>query len=173
LSPDARVFVRIDDREIMQRWSRLAQQGAVKPATDLPWREREPSRSPREPKEAETTDRVAGAVTFLDAARVMVDVGDAEYLIIEAKPGTRVYGRTTSDPARSPRVSAGRARGHDVIFCDGGGADAVELPLPLMGREYVPLVIGIVHAGRSRAGVLRATQRLADGELSPGYEINS
>ncbi len=172
LSPEARVFVRIDDADIMQRWLRLAKAGAVKPAGDLPWRgEREAPKADRDPQVPQTDERLAGAVTFLDAARVVVDLGAGERLVIDAKAGTRLYGQMVADKAASAKVSVGRQRGHDVIFFDGGGADSIELPLLLKGKEYVPLAIGIVSAGRQRVGALRATQRLTDGELSPGYEI--
>lgn len=172
LTPDARVFIRIDDRDLMQRWLRLAKEGAVKPAADLPWRvERDTPKIPRQIIPG-THERVPGALTFLDPARVTVDLGTDEQLIIDAGIGTRVYrhmivGRT--DPAK---VSAGRERGHDVVFFDSGGADSLELPLPLKGGEYVSLAIGIVHAGQRRLGMLRATQRLADGDFSPGYEVS-
>ncbi len=171
LPPEARVFIRIADPDIMQRWVSLAKEGVTKPSADLPWWGQRKPHGGQEP--LEIRKELAGALTFLDPARVKVDLSDTEKLIIEAKAGTRVHSHTVGNGGHVAKVSAGRESGHDVIFFDGGGADSCELPLPLKGREYVPLAIGIVHAGQKRFGVLRATQRLTDGGLSPGYEIRS
>jgi hypothetical protein len=162
LSADARIFVRIDDPEIMRVWLRVAREGSAEAGENLPWRtQQDGSKKLR-----------AVALTFLDPARASVDLGAPGEMIIDAKPGTSVYLRGDCERRQSVKVSAGTMNGHEVVFFDGGEADSVELPLPLRGREYVPVAIGIVHGGK-RYGTLRATQRTADGELSPGYEIRS
>ena len=173
LSADARVFVRIDDGDQMQRWLRLAKEGALNPAKGLPWRTEGDRPALVYEKAPETHGRVPGALTLLDAARVSVDLGTSEQLIIDARPGTRLHLQSTGGRTPYARVSAGRERGCDVAFFDSGGADSLELPLSLKGGEYVPLAIGIVHPAGRPFGVLRATQRLADGEFSPGYEIHT
>lgn len=138
LAPDARVFLRIDDPELMQRWLKLARAGVGQPA-DLPWRaDRDPRHKPRDDEVPSTHEWGAGALTYLEATRVSVDLGGGGQLIIEAKAGTRVHCRKSTDRPYSPRLTEGRYRGHDEVFFDAGRADGLELPLALKGNQYVP-----------------------------------
>jgi hypothetical protein len=151
LAPHARVFLCIDDRKLMRQWLQLARESAVKPARELPW---------RRGRKAQRVDRdLALRVTGL---KVVSDLAPGD--------GGRI-GHNVRD--LGPMVSVGRVRGREVVFFEGGGADSLELPLPLRSAQYVPLAIGVARPKRGEGGlgVLRATQRLADGELSAGYEL--
>ncbi|HYJ78081.1 MAG TPA: S8 family serine peptidase, partial [Longimicrobiaceae bacterium] len=171
LAPGARVFLRVDDREAMQHWLKLAGGRSVRAAAALPWRKRAEPRPDDGAQFVELQDDPIGRLTFVDAARAVVDLGRGDRLLIDARPGTGVWRLRASGGEKSPQLSAGRVRGQDVVFFDGGGADSLELPLDLRGGEYVALAMGVEHPDGGRAGTLRATQRLADGELSPGYEL--
>lgn len=162
LLPAARVFIRSEDPEVMATWIELAEAGRLTAPAGLPdWPER-PNHSQPDPGSGTCS------LTLVDRARVAIDCDGCRW-IVDAQPGTRFWHSAGSSGA--PSVSVGKVAGQRVIHLEGDGVAALELPLALGAGQYTALAIGVEMAGHQRFGTLRATQRLGNGELSAGYEI--
>lgn len=173
---DYRVFARVADERHMKHWLTLFEQGRIRAAKRLPGSIEvlgEPS-LPAEYSCEELKRSEAGEcyVTLLDPARLSVRCGNKEALIIHARECTQLEFRCGGKfDAGSPSLSRGLIQGRDVIFFD-GGSPAIEIPLRLAGNQFVPVILGLSRPHSRRGyGLLFATQRRADGELSAGFSI--
>lgn len=172
LPADYRVFIRIADDRHMIHWLKLLEGGALEATEPLPGSPYEkPEPSPRWPEKPST--RGTCKVTLLESTRLGIDCCDGNALVINAPARTQIelLCRGGEGLLRQPRLQKGFYQGQEVIFFD-GGSQALELPLRLASGEFVPMILGLARpAGRRGGGMLKATQRKGDGELSAGYAI--
>lgn len=168
--PQARAFVYSEDAELMSAWIELVETRGIAPAGVIPWRPE--IQEPDMHGDIETEAGPRGcSVTVLDRTRLAVDCCDRSRLVIDAAPRTRLWTSCGGTAAFKPKVSVGQAFGQRVIYLEGGGADVLELPMPLPGSRFTALALGVDRGDLPAFGSLRATQRRADGELSAGYEV--
>ena len=172
LRPDVRVFLYSEDRDLMESWIGLVRNGSVGPPDNLPWRPKQPC-LPKPPLvcEGRETKPSGCAVTILTPTKLSIRCCDESSMIIDAPRDTRIWTTCSSRTVMNPSVSIGRERAKEVIMFDGDGGDALELPMPLAGGQLRSLAIGVEKDADGAYGVLRASQRLTDGELSVGYQI--
>jgi hypothetical protein len=172
LPPDYRVFVRIADKRHMIHWLKLREGGALEAAKPLPGSPYEKP-EPRLPWPEKPSAKGTCKVTLLESTRLGIDCCDGNAIIINAPARTQIelLCRGGEGLLGQPRLHKGIYQGQDVIFFD-GGSQALELPLRLASREFIPLILGLARpTGRRGGGILKATQRRGDGELSAGYTI--
>jgi hypothetical protein len=169
---DYRVFVRVADEAHMRNWLSLLEEGKLIGAAPLPGSPvEEPEPRPLRPGRPIDVGRCQ--VTLLDPGRLGIACCEDDAIVIHASAHTRIefLCAESRGPSGRPKLSRGKAQGQDVIFFDGGSA-GLELPLRLAPSQYVPVIIGLSRTGGRRGvGLLKATQRRGDGELSPGYSI--
>lgn len=168
--PDARVFVYSEDPKLMRTWIELVEKGTVPPSVAVPWRPQRPDLG--QIGEIDPAAKPPGcSVTLLERTRFVVDCCNNRHLVVDAAPRTRLWTSCGGGTTAKPRVAVGQALGQRVIYFDGGGADVLELPMPLPGSRFTALAVGVDRAQLPAFGALKATQRRADGDLSPGYEV--
>jgi len=110
--------------------------------------------------------RPACRTTLLDDARLVLACGERR-LVVHAKAGTTIDHGETGTAA----VATGAVQDREVLVV-AGGTGAIELPMRLPPRRWVPLVLGVRCPRGTRArGTLNATQRLGNDELSAGYTL--
>lgn len=167
--PAARVFVRAEDPALMASWIDAVRRARVPGAGPVPWMP--PRQDERDHAEDCGPEDDRCAVTMLERTRFTVRCAGDAIVVVDAAPLSRLW--TTRDPGGpvKPKVALGNALGRDVIFFDGGGGQVLELPMSLGGSEFTALAVGVDRSELAAFGVLRATQRRTDGELSAGYEI--
>lgn len=172
LPADYRVFIRIADNRHMIHWLKLLEGGALEATEPLPGSPYEkPEPSPRWPEKPSA--RGTCKVTLLESTRLGIDCCDGNALVINAPARTQIELLCRGDEGLlgRPKLQKGIYQGQDVIFFD-GGSQALELPLRLASGEFVPIILGLARpVGRRGGGMLKATQRKGDGELSAGYTI--
>lgn len=171
LPADYRAFVRVADPRHWAHWLELLGKRDFEAASPLP-----PSAgSAAVPQNLQLHDwPIEGhgcRVTLLDATRLAVDCGEGT-LVVHAPMNTRLEYHCPPERTRArPTFVRDQYMGQEVLTFT-GGALAAALPLRLASAQFIPLVLGIKRPqGRRRAGLLKATQRRPDGELSPGYVI--
>jgi hypothetical protein len=174
-----RVFVRVADEAAFDRWAELVRTGAVAAADPVPGTgsKAEPGKGPLgDPWGGGCDEPAPGGrddgcrVVLLDPTRVGIRCCNGDAVIVHALARTELELLRGAPAKGRPRASLGQVQGRDVVFLDAGGAAAVELPLPLAGGRFVPVVLGITGPSGGGARLL-ATQRRGDGELSAGYEV--
>jgi len=172
LPPDYRVFVRIADKRHMLHWIKLLEGDelkATKPLPGSPYEKPEPA--PKWPYKPSTKGTCK--VTLLDSTRLGIDCCDGNAIVIHAPARTQIelLCRSGERLLGRPKLHKGVYQGQDVIFFD-GGSQALELPLRLGSREFIPVIFGLMRpASRRGGGILKITQRRGDDELSAGYTI--
>lgn len=173
LPGDYRVFLRAADPKVMGRWLELARTGQIAPTAPLPGSP-EPGK-PGKPKPSEHVDDGRCQLTLWDPVRLSIECCDGSAVLIHAPRNTKIEVLCPGEGVAGgrPRISVGLYQGQQVIFFD-GGVPAIELPLRLAGREYMPLILGIARpSGRRGGGLLQASQRKVGGEISPGYSVGA
>jgi hypothetical protein len=119
-------------------------------------------------------DRECCEITLLSNARLAVQCCDDDLLLIDASSGTKFRKLCTGEGTESLRglVQVDYWKGQHVIRID-HGAGAVALPLRTAANVWTPVFVGTnVPNGTSRLrGRILVSQIRADGEISPGYEI--
>lgn len=172
LPDDYRVFIRIVDNRHMIHWLKLLEGKLLEAAVPLPGSPFEkPEPSPEWPEKPSAKGRCK--VTLLEETRLGIDCCDGNALIINAPARAQIelLCRNGDGVVGRPKLKKGIYQGQDVIFFD-GGSQALELPLRLASGEFIPIILGLARpAGRRGGGMLKATQRKGDGELSAGYTI--
>lgn len=169
---DFKVFIRIADERHMRNWVKLVKAGAIETSEPLqgsPYVPQEPAlEGPDLPNK-----RRGCTVLLLDSARIGIDCCDGNALVIKAPSRTRIEMLCRGRTGRRghPKVTLGMYKDREVIFFE-GDSDALELPLRLAAGEFIPVIVGLVRPhGKQVRGILKATQRRGDGELSPGYSL--
>lgn len=172
LPADYRVFIRIADNRHMIHWLKLLEGGVLEATEPLPGSPYEkPEPSPRWPEKPSAKGTCK--VTLLESTRLGIDCCDGNALVINAPARTQIELLCRGDEGLlgRPKLQKGIYQGQDVIFFN-GGSQALELPLRLTSGEFVPIILGLARpTGRRGGGMLKATQRKGDGELSAGYTI--
>ncbi|KAF5420613.1 MAG: Subtilase family protein [Candidatus Methanocomedens sp.] len=170
LPADYKVFIRIADERHMINWVKLLKAGKIAASEPLPGSTYE---KPEPTHEWPDTKKGGCTVTLLDPARIGINCCDGNALVINAPSRTMIemLCRVGVDTIGRPKLRMDTYQGQEVIFFE-GGSHAIELPLRLASDEFVPVVLGLARPhGKRASGMLKATQRRGDGELSPGYSI--
>jgi hypothetical protein len=157
-----RVLVKSADESYMQNWLKLLDAGQIQVAQPL----------------LDNEEKATGAggkgctLTLLDSARIKIDCCEGKRIIVYAPAQTKMEIQCiTSQKQDSAKLNVGTYQDRQVIFFE-GGTDAIELPMRLATNQFIPLAIGLIRpAGAHSNGSLKVTQKLGNGELSPGYSI--
>lgn len=172
LPADYKVFIRIADERHMSNWVKLLKAGKIVASEPLPGSTYEkPEPTPEWPDKP--IKKGGCTITLLDPARIGIDCCDGNALMINAPARTKIemLCRAGADGLGRPKLTLGTYQGQEVIFFE-GGSHALEFPLRLASREFIPVVLGLARPhGKRASGALKVTQRRGDGELSPGYSI--
>lgn len=172
LPADYKVFIRIADERHMSNWVKLLKAGKIAASEPLPGSLYEKPESTHEWPDT-PTKKGGCTVTLLDPARIGINCCEGNALVINAPALTMIemLCRAGVDTIGRPKLRMGTYQGQEVIFFE-GGSHAIELPLRLASGEFVPVVLGLARPhGKRASGMLKATQRRGDGELSPGYSV--
>ena len=163
LAAGHRVFIRTADPKHMQLWMERVKAGKISTAKPLPGDE-----APQYPGGEESCSKF---ILTEDTRLTYIDC-DGTAILIEAPKNTEIkLLQEALQRSEKPDLHVDTYQGQDVIVFSGGGP-AIELPCRLPSRKFMPLVIGILRSkDEEHTGVLKATQRKTNGELSAGYTI--
>ncbi len=174
LPADIGVVLHTSDISVMKNWLELvrSRRGILK-AEPLGAAQPKPTPVP-EMLDAKFRDRECCDITLLTNARLAVQCCDDDLLLLDAPRGTKFRKLCTGKGTERLRdhVQVDYWKGQHVIRID-HGAGAIALPLRVAANVWTPVFVGTnVPNGTNRLrGRILVSQVRADGEVSPGYEI--
>jgi len=174
LPADISVVLRTPNVSVMKNWIELVRSGrGILKAEPLGATRPKPTPIP-EILSAKFRDRECCDITLLTDACLAVQCCDDDLLLIDAPRGTSFRHLCTGEGNDRLRdcVQVDYWKGQHVIRIN-HGAGAIALPLRMAANMWTPVFVGTDvpnGTGRLRGRIL-VSQVRADGEVSPGYEI--